>query len=429
MNKTINIGIVGFGVVGSQTALVLKRKRRIFSLYNGVDYRIKKICEVNWSTKREWMPPQELRTENYMEIINDPDIDIVVELVGKFQPAYEIVKKSLESGKSIVTANKLLLSKKLLDLITVANGHGAYLGFEASVAGAIPVIKGLKESFSANRITSIVGILNGTTNFILSSMTRKKQNFKDALKIAQKLGYAESDPSLDISGRDSAQKLAIISTYAFHCSISDDDFLIEGIDTIGQEDIEFTSELGYRIKLLAIAKRVNDAVSLRVHPALISEGHMLADVEDVYNAVYLEGDLSGRSLLYGEGAGGRAASSAVLADIIEIGKKISSNTHFSEQFTIESRIAIQPIDKIETKYYLRFTALDMPGVLARIAEILGRNRISIASVIQKGENPECAVPIVMLTHKAIEKNVRNAIKEIDKLPCIKKKTQVLRVEE
>lgn len=429
MNKKINIGIIGFGVVGSQVGLILHRKKRIFSCYNGVDYQIKKICEINWDTSREWLPPEELRTQNYEDIIKDPDIDIVVELIGKFQPAYSIVKKSLESGKSVVTANKYLLSKKLIELITIANKHGAYLGFEASVAGAIPIIKGLKESFSANRITSIIGILNGTTNFILSSMTRKRQHFTQALTLAQQLGYAESDPTLDISGRDSAQKLAIISTYAFHCSISDDEFLIEGIDKIEQQDIEFASELGYRIKLLAIAKRVDNSISLRVHPALVPYGHMLADVEDVYNAVYLEGDLFGKSLLYGEGAGGRAAASAVLADIIEIGKKITSKAHFSEQFTIEQKIAIQPVDKIESRYYLRFTAVDRPGVLAKIAEILGRNKISIASVIQKGENPENAVPIVMLTHRAMEKNIRSAIKEIDRLFCIKNQTQVLRVEE
>ncbi|MCX7706337.1 MAG: homoserine dehydrogenase [bacterium] len=429
MDRIINIGIIGFGVVGSHTALALHRKRKIFSSYNGVEFRIKKICEINWDTQREWMPPKNLRTEDYREIVNDPDIHIVVELIGKFQPAYNIIRESLKNGKAVVTANKFLLSRKLLELITLANENKTYLGFEASVAGAIPIIKGLKESFSANRITSIIGILNGTTNFILSSMTAKKQDFKDALLIAQKLGYAESDPSLDISGRDSAQKLAIISTYAFHCSISDEDFLIEGIDKVGSDDIEFASELGYKIKLLAIAKRLNDSVSLRVHPALIPQGHMLADVEDVYNAVYLQGDLFGESLLYGEGAGGKAASSAVLADIIEIGKKISSEAHFSEKFTIEPRIAVQPVDRIETKYYLRFTALDRPGVLAKIAEVLGRNKISIASVIQKGQNPECAVPIVMLTHRATEKNVKNAIKQIDRLSCIKKQTQILRVEE
>ncbi|MCM8788317.1 MAG: homoserine dehydrogenase, partial [Candidatus Omnitrophica bacterium] len=275
----------------------------------------------------------------------------------------------------------------------------------------------------------IVGILNGTTNFILSSMTKKNQNFHDALLSAQKLGYAESDPFLDISGRDSAQKLAIISTYAFHRPMSDDDFLIEGIDKIEHEDIELASDLGYRIKLLGVAKKIDDLVSLRVHPALIPKSHMLADVEDVYNAVYLEGDLFGRSLLYGEGAGGKAASSAVLSDIIEIGKKISAQFHFTEYFVIEPKISILPSDQIETRYYLRFTALDRPGVLAKVAKILGKNRISIASVIQKKENPERAVPIVMLTHRAMEKNIRRAIAEIDRLSCIKKSTQMIRVEE
>ncbi len=429
MSKKINIGIIGFGVVGSNTCLVLNRKKELFSRYTGIEYRIKKICDVDWKTEREWMPPEQLRTDNYSEIVNDPEIDMVVELIGKFQPAYEIIKKSLENGKAVVTANKFLLSKKLIELITLANENNTYLGFEASVAGAIPIIKGLRESFAGNRITSIIGILNGTTNFILSAMTRENKRFDDALLLARNLGYAENDPSLDISGADSAQKLAIISTYAFYHSITDDDFLIEGIDRIESEDIEFASELGYRIKLLAMAKRLDNLISLRVHPTLVPEGHMLSDVEDVYNAVYLEGDLFGRSLLYGEGAGGKAASSAVVADIIEIGKKISGRGHLPEIFTIESDIEIQPVERIETRYYLRFTAVDRPGVLASIARILGENKISIASVIQKKENPEHAVPIVMLTHRAVEKNVNNAIREIDKLSSVKNPTQKIRVED
>lgn len=429
MKNRLNIGIIGFGVVGGQTAAILHKKKNIFSSYHGIEFNIKKICEVNWKQKREWMPPENLRTQDYQEVIDDPEIDIVVELIGRFQPAYDIIRKSLENGKAVVTANKYVLSKKLIELIEIANKNHAYLGFEASVGGAIPIVKGLKESFAANRVSKIIGILNGTTNFILSAMTKKSQRFEDALLAAQSLGYAESDPSLDISGRDSAQKLAIISTYAFHCSISDDDFLIEGIDRIEPEDVEFASEFGYRIKLLAIAKRIDNTISLRVHPALIPKDHMLSDVEGVYNSVYLEGDLFGKSLLYGEGAGGKAASSAVLADIMEIGKKLSVNTHFSEHFPIEPRISILPVDKIETRYYLRFTAVDKPGVLAKIADILGRNSISIASVIQKKENPEKAVPIVMLTHKAIEKNIRQAITKINKLSCIKKPTQIIRVEE
>ncbi|MCM8822257.1 MAG: homoserine dehydrogenase [Candidatus Omnitrophica bacterium] len=429
MRKKVNIGIIGCGVVGTQTALVLCKKKSLFSSYNGVEYRLRKACDIDWNQKRQWMPPEQLRIRDYNEIIDDPDLDIVVELIGKFQPAYEIIKRCLESGKAVVTANKFLLSKKLLELIDLANRNKTYLGFEASVAGAIPVIKSLRESFAANRINSIIGILNGTTNFILSSMTEKKQSFQDALLSARRLGYAESDPSLDISGRDSAQKLAIISTCAFHHPISDDDFLIEGIDKIEAEDIDFSSELGYRVKLLAVSKRMNDSISLRVHPALIPKNHMLADVEDVYNAVYLQGDLFGSSLLYGEGAGGRAAASAVLSDIIEIGKKISAQSHFSEHFVVEPEISIFPVERIETRYYLRFTALDRPGVLARVAEILGKNNISIASVIQKKENPEHAVPIVMLTHRAVEKNIRRAIEEIDKLSCIKKTTRMIRVEE
>ncbi|HOK80008.1 MAG TPA: homoserine dehydrogenase [bacterium] len=429
MNKKINVGIIGFGTVGSSTALILHEKKDLFKRYTGIEFEIKKICDIDWKTKRTWVPPKNVRTSDYQEVVNDSDIDIVVELVGKFQPAYDIISQSLKNKKAVVTANKFLLSKKLLELLTVANENNTYLGFEASVAGAIPIIKTIRESFAANRITAIIGILNGTTNYILSSMTEKHQTFSLALDSAKKMGYAESNPYLDISGKDSAQKLAIISTYAFHCPISDDDFLIEGIDTVAPEDIEFALELGYRIKLLAIAKRVDDTVSLRVHPALIPQSHMLSDVNGVYNAVYLEGDLFNKILLYGEGAGGKPASSAVVSDIIEISKKLLIQEHFPEKFVIEPQTMIQQLDHLETRYYLRFTALDRPGVLAKIADVLGRNNISIASVIQKRENPDRAVPIVMLTHRAIERNIRKAVSAINKLSCIKQKTQVIRVED
>ncbi len=428
MKEKISIGIIGYGTVGSNTAVILQEKNKIFASHTGIEFQLKKVCDNDWSRKREWMPPAAMRTSNYNDILNDPEIDIVVELIGKFQPAYNIIKKSLMQKKAVVTANKFLLSKKLTELLTLANTSSSYLGFEASVAGAIPVIKVLRESFVGNRINSIIGILNGTTNYILSSMSEKHQTFGDALKSAQKLGYAESNPSLDISGRDSAQKLAIISTYAFQRAISEDNFLIEGIEKIEIRDIEFARELGYRVKLLAIAKRTDDMVSLRVHPALIPVNHMLSDVEGVYNAVYLEGDLFGKTLMYGEGAGGKAASSAVIADIIEIGRKLFLKSHLSERFIINPRVNLQPADRIETRYYLRFTAIDRPRVLASIADILGKNRISIASVMQKEENPERAVPIVMLTHTAIEKNVRDAISAIDKLSYIRQPTQIIRVE-
>ena len=429
MKEKINIGIIGCGTVGSNTALVMQNKRDLFTLHTGIEYRIKKICDIDWNREREWIPPEGMRTSSYLDIINDPDIDIVVELIGKIEPAYEIIVKSLKKKKAVVTANKFLLSKKLLELLSLASNNNTFLGFEASVAGAIPVIKGLRESFAANRINAIIGILNGTTNFILSAMTGKHQTFSEALDTARKLGYAESDPSLDISGKDSAQKLAIISTYAFHCPVSDDDFLIEGIDRIESQDMDFARELGYKIKLLAISRRIDSKISLRVHPALISSSHMLADVEDVYNAIYLEGDLFGKALLYGEGAGGKAASSAVIADIIEIGKKISSGARFSEKFVVHPEISIQSPDELMVKYYLRFTAVDRPGVLAKIADVLGKNKISIASVIQKKENPEHAVPIVMLTHRALEKNIKKAISIIDKLSCIQEPTRIIRVED
>ncbi|MCL5674611.1 MAG: homoserine dehydrogenase, partial [Candidatus Omnitrophica bacterium] len=273
MKKKIKIGIIGFGVVGSHTAKVLDENRLYFLKKTGIELEIKKICDTDWNKKRIWMPSKEQITSDFNEIINDPDIDIVVELIGKENPAEQIIRDSIKNKKSVVTANKFLLSTKLSELLQLSNENRSYLGFEASVAGAIPIIKSIKEGFLSNKITKITAILNGTTNFILSSMTENKMEFSDALKTAQKLGYAESNPSLDIAGMDTAQKLAILSTFAFHSRITAENFPIKGIEKIGQIDIEYAGSLGYKIKLLAIAKKENRTMELKVQPALISKTH------------------------------------------------------------------------------------------------------------------------------------------------------------
>ncbi len=427
MRKKIKIGIIGFGVVGSHTAKILDENKAYFFKKTGIEIEIKKICDTDWNKQRIWMPIKKQMTSDFNEIINDPDIDIVVELIGKENPAYQIIKTSIKNKKSVVTANKFLLSTRLYELIQLSNENKSYLGFEASVAGAIPIIKSIKEGFLSNKITKITGILNGTTNYILSSMTEKRVEFDDALKNAQKLGYAESDPSLDIMGMDSAQKLAILSTFSFHSNITPEKFSVKGIEKIGQIDIGYAEELGYKIKLLAMAKKENGTIELSVQPALISQKHPLSSVENVYNAVYLEGDLFGKSLLYGEGAGGYAASSAVISDILDIARKISMDVYMAEEFYLEKNLKIKPSEDIISKYYLCFTAMDEPGVLAKISKILGDNKISIFSVIQKEENPQKVVPVVMLTHFGLGKNLKNAISRIDRLSVIKKPTHVINI--
>jgi homoserine dehydrogenase len=428
MKNKINIGIVGFGVVGSHSAKVLTENKEYFLNKTGLEIEIKKICDTDWNKKRIWMPSEKQITTDFNEIINASDIDIVVELIGKENPAEQIIKNSLKNKKSVVTANKFLLSTKLFEILQLSNENKSYLGFEASVAGAIPIIKSIKEGFLSNNITRITAILNGTTNFILSSMTKNKIEFDQTLKNAQNLGYAESNPSLDISGMDTAQKLAILSTFAFHKNIIPDDFVTKGIEKIGQLDIEYAKQLGYKIKLLAFAVKENETIELSVQPALISENHPLSSIEDVYNGIYLEGDLFGKALFYGEGAGGYAAGSAIISDILDIGKKIAADIYLPEKFYMEENLKIKPSDEIISRYYLCFTAIDEPGVLAEISKILGNNGISISSVIQKEENPKQAVPIVILTHQTPEKNLKKAVNEIDKLSVIKKPTQIIKIE-
>ncbi|MGB9677999.1 MAG: homoserine dehydrogenase, partial [Candidatus Ratteibacteria bacterium] len=367
--------------------------------------------------------------ENPKEIIENGDIDIVVELIGGIDDAYEFVVKSIENKKSVVTANKALISKFGKEIFNKAKEKNVYIGFEGSVAGAIPIIKSLKESFAGNKITKILGILNGTTNFILSEMYYKGINFEKALNEAKKLGYAEANPKLDISGYDTAHKILILSYISSGYLFSIDEIKVEGIDKIEPIDINFASELGYRIKLLGIWKNENNKIEIRIHPTLLPKTHLLSFVEGVYNAVYVEGDLIGKSLFYGEGAGGNAASSSVISDVIDIGRKIISGNYIEENFVFEEKLKLKPFNEIETKYYFRFTAIDKPGVLAQIAKILGENNISISSVIQKKDNPEKAVPIIMLTHEAKENDVKKAIQVINKLDVIKKETTIIRIEE
>lgn len=424
--RIVNIGVIGCGTVGSSFIKSFISKRNIIKEKTGIEINILKVFDKD---KEKLSKFERIAAKNSKEIIENENIDIVVELIGGIDNAYEFVLKAIENKKSVITANKALISKYGEEIFKKAKEKNVYVGFEGSVAGAIPIIKSLRESFIGNKITKILGILNGTTNYILSEMYYKGINFEKAISQAKKFGYAEANPELDISGYDTAHKILILSYISFGHLFSIDKIKVEGINKIEPIDINFANELGYRIKLLGISKLENSQIEIRVHPTLLSKSHILSLVEGVNNAVYVEGDLIGKSLFYGEGAGGDAAGSSVISDVVEISRKIISKNFIEENFVCRRNLNLKSFEEVETKYYFRFTAIDKPGVLAKISKILGDNNISILSVIQKQDNPQKAVPIIMLTHKAKEKNVRKAINMIDKLDVIKKPTIIIRLEE
>jgi len=426
MKKNINLGVIGCGTVGSSFIREFISKKEIIKEKIGIEINIVKVFDKDRNKLKTF---KNIAAESPDEIIYDNEIDIVVELIGGTDYAYEFVKKSIENKKSVVTANKALISKYGEEIFNLAKEKNVYIGFEASVAGSIPIIKSLKESFIGNKITKIFGILNGTTNYILSEMFYKKIKFNEALDITKKLGYAEANPKLDICGLDTAHKILILSYICFGNFFSIDKINVEGIEKIEPVDITYADEFGYRIKLLGICKKEGNNIEIRVHPTLLPKNHLLSLVEGVNNAIYVEGDLIGKALFYGEGAGGKAASSSVISDVVDISKKIVSKNYITENFISYEKNYLKPFDEIETKYYFRFTAIDKPGVLAKISKILGDYNISISSVIQKKDNPQKAVPIIMLTHMAKEKNVKKAIEKINTLDVIKKETIMLRVEE
>ncbi len=426
----INIGIIGFGIVGSGTAKILIQNKHILSERLGFDLNLKRIADLDITRDRGIKIPDGVLTTDANAIMEAPDIHIVVELMGGIRPAKDFILKSIQNGKHVVTANKALLATEGSDIFKAALQHGVEVGFEASVAGTIPIIKVIRESLVANRINAIYGIINGTCNFILSKMTEENVEFADALKEAQKLGYAEADPTLDIEGFDSAHKLTILASLAYGIPLSYNAIHIEGITKISAQDISFSSELGYKVKLLAIAKESDGEVELRVHPTMIPSEYLIAKVDGPFNAVYVDGDASGSTLYYGRGAGSVPTGSAVVGDIADIGRNIRKNaTGRVPAFAqLSSEKRIKKIEDINSRYYFRFSALDKPGVLSKISGILGNYNISIASVIQKGRMVGEAVPLVVLTHEAKEKDVKQALHEIDQLPVVMGQTMLIRVE-
>ncbi|NQT46530.1 MAG: homoserine dehydrogenase [Candidatus Omnitrophica bacterium] len=428
--KTVNVGIIGFGTVGSGVVKALKARRELIRRKSGIDIRIAGICDADLRSKRDVKVDKKLLTKDAYKLIRDPQVDIVVELIGGIHPAKEIILESLNMGKPVVTANKALLAHSGEEIVKAAQKKSTYIRFEASVCGGVPVIKAIRESFVANKMAALFGIVNGTSNYILTQMKEKQVEFKVALKSAQKKGYAERIPSLDVKGIDASHKLAILALLAFGHHVKLSDIYTEGIEGISYRDIQYADGLGYVVKPLAIAKRHGDELEVRVHPTLISKKHLLSNVSGVYNALYLSGDLIGNSLFYGEGAGKLPTSSAVISDIVELAKNLifgGSGTIVDPEFDIGIK-KVRKRGDFYTRYYLHFSAIDKPGVLARVSGILGKHKISIASATQKERKREKVVPIVMTTHWAKESNMAKALKEIDRLPAIKKRTIAIRIE-
>ena len=426
----INIGIIGFGTVGTGTAKILVQNRKLLRERTGVDINLRRIADLDIKRDRGLKLAKGVLTNNADSLISDPDIHIVVELIGGTTIAKDIMLKAIRNGKHVVTANKALLATHGKEIFRAAEKANVQVGFEASVAGGIPIIKIISEGLVANRIKSIYGIINGTTNYILSKMSDENAEFSDVLKEAQKLGYAEADPTYDIEGIDSAHKISILASLAYGTQFSLKDVYREGISKISSMDIEFARELGYKLKLLAIAKEKNGKVELRVHPTMVPEEFLLSKVDGVFNAVYVDGDAVGSTLYYGRGAGDMPTGSAVVSDIVDIScnmvnKTIGRNPLFSRS---ENGKNLLKMDDVRSMYFFRFSAIDKPGVLSRISGILGKYNISIASVIQKDRKEGKAVPLVVLTHAAREKDVRLAVGEINKLHIVTDKTVVIRVE-
>jgi len=432
--RVINIGLLGFGTVGAGVAKLLFSNREIISKRLGADLNLKRISDTDLVRDRGVHIPDGVLTDDSFGVVSDPEIDIIVELIGGVGIAKELVLKAIESGKHIVTANKALIAIHGDTILGKLNEANIDFAYEASVGGCMPVIKALRESLAANRINEIIGILNGTCNYILSMITNEGLSFDLALRQAQDAGFAEADPSFDIEGKDTAHKLAILAGIAYGTGIDLEDIHVEGITNITPMDIEFAREMGYRIKLLAITKNHGNAVELRVHPTMIPEGNILSNVEGSLNAVSIDGDAVGKMLLYGHGAGMMPTASAVLSDVIDVARNILSNSTgrvpvFAFQGNTIEKIPVLPIGEVKTCYYVRFAALDKPGVLSRISGSLGDFGISIDWVHQKGRHHTESVPIVMLTHVAIEADFQKALAVIAAMPEICHPPVVIRVED
>lgn len=432
--KKINVGLLGCGTIGTGVAKILIDNKELLLSRVGAVLNLKYVADIDLETDRGIPFDDGVFISDVFKVVDDPDIDIVVEMIGGEGIAKDLILRAIDNGKPVVTANKALLARHGNTLFRAAVENGVDLAFEASVGGCMPIIKSLRESLVGNHIQSIAGILNGTCNYILSRSAEDGSSFEDVLAEAQKNGFAEADPTLDIEGIDTAHKLAILTSLAYGMEINFKDIYIEGISKITPMDIEFAREFGYRIKLLAISKDTGDAVEARVHPTMIPFTNPLSGVNGVLNAIIITGDAVGDMMLYGYGAGMMPTASAVVGDIVDIARNLLTNAKsriplLSYQMDRIRKIPVRRVDEIFIHYYFRFSALDRPGVLSKISGILGDNGISIKSVQQKGRKTNGAVPIVMLTHLAREANVQKALTEILNLDVVSDRPVLIRIED
>ncbi len=426
--------MIGFGTIGAGVAKILTQNSEIIKKRLGTGVELIKVADLDITTDRGVKLASDVLTTSADEVINHPDIDVVIELIGGYEPAKKLLLQAIGQGKHVVTANKALLAKHGDEIFSAVTEKGLSIGFEASIGGAIPIIRSIREAFVANRIQTIEGIVNGTANYILSKMSDENCDFNTALKEAQEKGFAEADPTFDIEGIDSAHKIAVLTRLAYGTPVSFDDITVSGISGITSEDIECAREFGYRIKLLAISKYDGEKIDIRVHPAMIPITHPMANVNGVLNAIRVCDDMMDENVLIGHGAGALPTGSAVVGDVVEIarnilsdvGERLPAGSFQSEEI---KSISLKDISEIESEYFLRFSVLDHPGVLSKISGILGKHFISIESMIQRrgrGDRGE-GVSLVMMCHKASEKNIQSALQEIEELDVVCEKSNLIRV--
>lgn len=432
--KEINVGLLGCGTVGTGVAKILIERRDLIRSRLGTFLNLKRVADIDIETDRGIQFENGVLTTDASQVVDDPNIDIIIEMIGGEKIAKDLILRAIYNGKQVVTANKALLASQGNTIFKKAKEKGVDLAFEASVGGCMPIIKTLRESLVGNHIKSMTGILNGTCNYILSKITDDGSTFESALSEAQENGFAEADPTLDVEGFDTAHKLAILTSLAYGMEINLKDIYIEGISNITPLDIEFAKQFGYKIKLLAISKIKETAVEARVHPTMIPFDNLLSSVNGTLNAITVSGDAVGDILLYGHGAGMMPTASAVISDTVDLARNILSGSTgriplLSYQMNNIRKIPVTPIDEILTHYYFRFSAVDRPGVLSKISGILGNYGISIKSVIQKGRKSSGSVPIIMLTHLAKEADVKNALSEITFLDVVCDKPVLIRIED
>jgi len=431
--SSIAVGMVGFGTVGAGVAKILLNNAALIRRRVGVPVELVRVADLDTTRDRGVLLPPGVLTADLRQVLDDPSIDIVLELIGGYDAAKRLILEAVAKGKQVVTANKALLAVHGEEIFEAASRRRVDLGFEASVGGGIPVIRALTQGLAGNTLLSMYGIINGTSNYILSRMTREGQRFDTVLADAQKAGYAEADPTFDVAGIDSAHKLTIMVTLAYGSPVNFKEIFTEGITHLTPLDIAYAHEFGYTIKLLGIAKLHENDVEARVHPTMIPSDSPVAGVDGVYNAIQLVGDAVGDIVLYGQGAGSLPTGSAVVSDVIDIARNLLSGASGrvpAASFQQDQRrpLRIRPMEEITSLYYLRFMVVDRPGVLSQIAVVLGTHGISISSVIQKGRKEGQTVPVVIMTHAAREREVQTALQDINRMSFISEPTTLIRVE-